>query len=104
MNLILLVFLALFYLTFPVSLLSVTKNSGTSIDKISFSLVKLEKLRGILQYQVEVFPLKGSVGLKAELDPNKNINIFAKAGIGHSQKQTVSAFNYSVSASAFLHL
>ena len=48
------------------------------------------------------FPVKvGSVGLKATYQPTEKLNLYSRAGIGYSQKQTVSAFNFSVSGSVF---
>ena len=48
------------------------------------------------------FPVKvGSVGLKVKLSTSKNYNIYSRAGIGYSPKQTVSAFNFNVSGSVF---
>ena len=46
------------------------------------------------------FPIKvGSIGLKALYQPSKNLDLYARAGIGYSPKQTVSAFNFTVSGS-----
>ncbi len=48
------------------------------------------------------FPVKvGSVGLKATYQPTEKLKLYSRAGIGYSQKQTVSAFNFSVSGSVF---
>ncbi len=48
------------------------------------------------------FPVKvGSVGLKAKIQPYENFNLYSRAGIGYSPKQTVSAFNFTVSGSVF---
>ena len=48
------------------------------------------------------FPVKvGSVGLKANFQPSQNFNVYSRAGIGYSPKQTVGAFNFNVSGSVF---
>ena len=48
------------------------------------------------------FPVKvGSVGLKAKYNLSNKINLYTRAGIGYSPKQTVSAFNFNVSGSVF---
>ena len=48
------------------------------------------------------FPVKvGSLGLKATYQPFDQMKLYSRAGIGYSQKQTVSAFNFSVSGSVF---
>ena len=48
------------------------------------------------------FPVRvGAVGLKATYNPNINITFYSKAGLGYSQKQSVSAFNFNVSGSVF---
>ena len=48
------------------------------------------------------FPVRvGSVGLKAALNPNQNVTFYSRIGIGYSQKQRVSAFNFNVSGSVF---
>ncbi len=48
------------------------------------------------------FPVKvGSVGLKAVYQPTNQLKLYSRAGIGYSQKQTVSAFNFNVSGSVF---
>ena len=48
------------------------------------------------------FPVKvGSVGLKAALNPSQNVTFYSRLGIGYSQKQTISAFNFNVSGSVF---
>ncbi len=48
------------------------------------------------------FPVKvGSVGLKANFQPYENFYLYSRAGIGYSPKQTVSAFNFTVSGSVF---
>lgn len=46
------------------------------------------------------FPVKvGSVGLKGTVHPQHNVSLYGRAGIGYSAKQTVSAYNYTVSGS-----
>ena len=48
------------------------------------------------------FPVKvGSVGLKANFQPYESFYLYSRAGIGYSPKQTVSAFNFTVSGSVF---
>ena len=48
------------------------------------------------------FPVRiGSVGLKAAVKPTNNIDLYTRFGIGYSPKQSVSAYNYSVSGSVF---
>ena len=48
------------------------------------------------------FPVKvGSVGIKATYNPTNSITFYTRAGIGYSQKQTVSALNFNVSGSVF---
>ena len=48
------------------------------------------------------FPVKvGSVGLKANFQISERFNVYSRAGIGYSPKQSVSAFNFNVSGSVF---
>ena len=48
------------------------------------------------------FPVKiGSVGIKANISPAENTNIFGKVGFGYSQKQNVSAYDFNLSGSVF---
>ncbi len=48
------------------------------------------------------FPVKvGSVGLKAAIKSGTNSELYAKAGFGYSQKQSVSAYDYNLSGSVF---
>ena len=48
------------------------------------------------------FPVQiGSVGLKASISPNLSTKLYGKVGLGYSQKQSVSAFDFNLSGSVF---
>jgi hypothetical protein len=48
------------------------------------------------------FPVQiGSVGLKASFLPSESTELYGKVGLGYSQKQSVSAYNFNLSGSVF---
>ena len=86
----------------PSHLFSETK-SGKANNTVSYSFFgETGETESVFTIAGRNFPIKvGSVGLKASLTPQENIEFYSRAGIGYSQKQGISAYNFNVSGSVF---
>ncbi len=98
--------LLLFFITATfilVSKISYGQNTEKNQTKITYSLFgETGETEDSFTIAGRNFPVKvGSVGLKANFQISERFNVYSKAGIGYSPKQTVSAFNFNVSGSVF---
>jgi hypothetical protein len=86
----------------PAILFSETKYSKVN-NTISYSFFgETGETESVFTIAGRNFPIKvGSVGLKASLMPNENIEFYSRTGVGYSQKQGISAYNFNVSGSVF---
>ncbi len=101
-NKIIMVFFVLASLSHPFVVLSESKTFQESTG-LSYSFFgETGETETVFKIGGRNFPVKvGSVGLKASVNPNQNVELYTRAGIGYSPKQSISAFNFDVSGSVF---
>jgi hypothetical protein len=91
---------SVFLFTYPIF---AEQNNKSALNDVSYSFfAEGGETESVFIIDGRNFPVKvGSVGIKANIEPAKNTNLYGKLGFGYSQKQIVSAYDFNLSGSVF---